>query len=284
MEAAHNMVKGGCIMSGKPFLKWAGGKNWFIKYLPKIMKGLEYNTYHEPFLGGGSVFFHLEPTDAYLSDANLELINTYQALQDDVEAVIDFMQTWEVNENQYYEIRATKPTEKHEQAARFIYLNHTSFNGIYRVNRKGEYNVPYGHRDNYAFDFDRIRAAASSLQGAILQHREYQETLKDVSEGDFVFLDPPYTVAHNNNGFIEYNKKLFSIDDQFLLRDCIVEICDKGAYFILTNAAHDTIKDIFRSCGTSIELDRFSTLGGKNARRQSISECIFTNIPSLQEV
>lgn len=268
-----------CHAHGKPFLKWAGGKNWFVKHLASIIGELDFQTYHEPFLGGGSVFFYLGPNAAVLSDTNEDLITAYEGLRDDVEGVIDLLENWHVNESEYYKIRQTKFTDNTHLAARFIYLNRTSFNGIYRVNRKGVYNVPYGHNDNYQFDFKRLRESSASLQGARIGVADYEAALKTVTQGDLVFLDPPYTVAHNNNGFIEYNKKLFSLDDQHRLRACIDKLRENGAFFILTNAAHQTIGDIFDGCGARLELSRYSTLGGKHARRQSISEYVFTNIP-----
>lgn len=132
--------------SSKPFLRWAGGKNWLVKYLPDLINDLDFNDYHEPFFGGGSVFFALSPDRALLSDINEELINTYVEVRDNVESVIGVIDEWGVNEKQYYAIRAEEPDDAIRRAARFIYLNRTSFNGIYRVNRKGQYNVPYGKR------------------------------------------------------------------------------------------------------------------------------------------
>ncbi len=265
--------------SSKPFLRWAGGKNWLVKYLPDLINDLDFNDYHEPFFGGGSVFFALSPDRAILSDINEELINTYVEVRDNVESVIGVIDEWGVNEKQYYAIRAEEPDDAIRRAARFIYLNRTSFNGIYRVNRKGQYNVPYGKKDGYRFDFQRIRLASDALQGAALFVRSFEESLKDVKAGDLVFLDPPYTVAHNNNGFIEYNKKLFSLEDQFELKKCIDAITELGAFYILTNAHHEVIDELFSRGSIKLSVSRSSTLGGKSARRGSTQEYIFTNIP-----
>lgn len=264
--------------SAKPFLKWAGGKNWFVKYLPNILNNFEFKTYHEPFLGGGSVFFFLCPDCAKLSDVNEDLINTYIQVRDRVEDVISKIQSWDISEESYYEIRSMKSSDEVTQAARFIFLNRTSFNGIYRVNRKGEYNVPYGKRDSYQFDFARIRSASKTLANADIQSCSFEKTLSDVQAKDFVFLDPPYTVSHNHNGFIEYNKKLFSLDDQYSLKTYIEGLNEIGAYFLLTNAAHETIDEIFGNCGTKLCMNRFVPLGGKKAKRTSVDEFVFTNI------
>lgn len=120
----------------KPFLKWAGGKNWLIKHLPWLLGDLEYAQYHEPFLGGASVFFHLVPPASTLSDTNDELINTYIQVRDNVDVVIEHIKSWKISEEKYYEIRSMKSDDLVIRAARFIFLNRTSFNGIYRVNRK----------------------------------------------------------------------------------------------------------------------------------------------------
>lgn len=263
----------------KPFLKWAGGKNWLIKHLPWLLGDLEYAQYHEPFLGGASVFFHLVPPASTLSDTNDELINTYIQVRDNVDVVIEHIKSWKISEEKYYEIRSMKSDDLVIRAARFIFLNRTSFNGIYRVNRKGEYNVPYGKRDSYEFDYERIQNASSALNGTSLKCCSFEDTLDDIKANDLVFLDPPYTVSHNNNGFIEYNKKLFSLEDQYSLRDYILKVMEKEAYFLLTNAAHETIADIFSDCGTRISMNRFSSLGGAKAKRGNVGEYIFTNIP-----
>lgn len=151
--------------SSKPFLRWAGGKNWLIKYLPGLIKDLDFNNYHEPFFGGGSVFFALSPDGAILSDINEELINTYVEVRDNVESVIKIIDEWAVNEDQYYVIRSEEPDDSIRRAARFIYLNRTSFNGIYRVNRKGQYNVPYGKKTAINLIFSEFAMQAKLCRG-----------------------------------------------------------------------------------------------------------------------
>lgn len=214
-----------------------------------------------------------------MSDSNRDLIETYVSVRDSPEQVIAIIDGWKVDEENYYRIRGLKGLSGTERAARFIYLNHTSFNGIYRVNRSGEYNVPYGRKDGFTFDFEKILCASNALQGVELRCADFEQSLTCVSEGDLVFLDPPYTVAHNNNGFIEYNKKLFSIDDQIRLRRTIDALCSNGALFILTNAAHPSIEEIFQGCGRMLRLSRSNTLGGRNAKRGMAEEYVFTNIP-----
>lgn len=264
----------------KPFLRWAGGKSWLIKHLDSIIGEQEFNNYHEPFLGGGAVFFYLNHTGtSFLSDLNSELINTYVAIKESPESVINCLQNYKNTSDNYYEIRNSHPTTAPEIAARFIYLNQTSYNGLYRVNAKGEYNVPYGNRTKHFLEEDKLRAASQKLQNAVLNIGDFENVKKNIAQGDLVFLDPPYTVSHNHNGFIKYNKNLFSIEDQYRLRALIDAIKENRAYYILTNAAHKTIYDIFyQKTDKCYELSRASLIGGEKAIRGQIQEYIFTNL------
>lgn len=268
----------------EPFVRWAGGKKWLIPYMQNIVGDLHIEHYHEPFLGGGAIYFSMEHTKrSYLSDANSQLINVYTQVKDNPEELIEFFTRIPNTEDDYYRIRA-EITEDNtvENAARFLYLNQTSYNGLYRVNREGRYNVPYGFRTNWAYDPERIRAASSRLQNARISTGDFEVNKYRIKENDLVFLDPPYTVSHNNNGFIAYNQKLFSIEDQRRLKNFIEYIKVKGAFYILTNAAHETIREIFLTQGDRIiELQRNSLIGGRNAVRAAISEYIFTNIPGV---
>lgn len=175
----------------KPFLRWAGGKNWLAKDLAAALSGFSYDTYHEPFLGGGSIFFALDPEKAILSDLNGDLISAYSGLRDNPDAVIAQIKKWPVSEETYYEVRSLKPADEVIRAARFIYLNRTSYNGIYRVNRRGEYNVPYGHNDGYRFDYERLKAASVASKNAVFKIQGFDESIDDINTGDLVFLDPP---------------------------------------------------------------------------------------------
>ena len=268
----------------KPFLRWAGGKTWFIDHLQALLDGQHFANYYEPFLGGGSIFFSLSVTDAAatLSDANTELIDTYISIRDNVEEVIQYFATYENTSDFYYKLREKEPTDPFERAARFIYLNHTSYNGLYRVNRKGKYNVPFGKRKSDTIDIEEIRKASRALVGANLLSGDFENRGDVIHEGTLVFLDPPYTVSHNDNGFVQYNQSIFSIEDQARLARYIQFIMDRGAYFILMNAAHNAIREIFADCGRSMLVERQSLIGGKNAKRGLTSELVFTNI-ELQE-
>ena len=173
------------------------------------------------------------------------------------------------------------PDDKVERAARFLYLNHTSFNGIYRVNLNGVYNVPFGHRPSPQIPTAaHLRAVAKRLtrKRARLDAGDFAECITHVNRGELVFLDPPYTVAHNNNGFIKYNQHLFSFDDQKRLKTLVDEIKERGAYYILANAAHESIASLFDNGDILIETRRRNSIGGINAARGSAIEYVFTNL------
>lgn len=264
----------------QPFLRWAGGKSWLIKHLDTIIGDLKISHYHEPFLGGAAVFFATDHRlRSYLSDSNSDLIQTYIAVRDAPEDVIRFFGQFHNTEEQYYLIRTQQYTDPAQKAAQFIFLNQMSYNGIYRVNLKGEYNVPYGFRD-LEYDVQRIRDASKALKNTNIKCGDFEKNKYVIKPGDLVFLDPPYTVSHNHNGFIKYNQKLFSLDDQRRLSRYIDFIRQKGAYYILTNAAHETVREIFEKGDRRLEMSRYSLIGGRAAERKPTTEYIFTNIPA----
>lgn len=270
-------ISNGLNTKCRPFLRWAGGKRWLLKDIESFLPMNGFNQYHEPFIGGGAVFFHIQPDDSFISDVNHELIETYNSIKDEIELVIKHLKSFKNNKEEYYKIRAQKFRSSAKRSARFIYLNQTSFNGIFRVNLKGEYNVPYGHRKNYNIDYDNLRCVSRVLEDTKIECKDYYQTIKNIKKGDLVFLDPPYTVTHNNNGFIQYNKKLFCLEEQYRLAEMIEEIKHIGAYYILTNAAHPKVREIFDNGDQIVELERTSLVGGKNAKRGKYAELIITN-------
>lgn len=267
--------------SVQPVLRWAGGKRWLLSQLAEVLGPLEINNYHEPFLGGASVFLGLSPSGkSYLSDLNAELIETYERIRDDIDGVALALRCHVNTAEHYYTVRANVPENPSIRAARFIYLNHTSFNGIYRVNLKGIYNVPFGRRPKPNIP-SRVQLLALSerLQGVELSVSDFEEALSNVTGGDLVFLDPPYTVAHNNNGFVRYNQRLFSFDDQKRLSGVLDYIRERDAFYIMTNAAHESIAALFEKGDSRIETSRRNAVGGRSAVRGSAVEYLFTNVP-----
>ncbi|WP_445749169.1 DNA adenine methylase [Polaribacter sp.] len=276
MSNKKNMTK------TKPFLRWAGGKNWFTKYIEEFLPN-EFNNYYEPFLGGGSIFFYLKSkgfikNKSYLSDTNSELINTYRVIKSNTDDLIKLLKKQRDNEYQYYLIRSQNFDNPIEQAAKFIYLNKTSFNGIYRVNKDGKYNVPYGKRNlKNLYDFDHFYEISKMLEKTYLSTTDFKNRCKQIDINDFVFIDPPYTVAHENNGFVQYNQSIFTWKNQVQLSK-IAQVLDyKNAHFLITNAYHQSIKDIYIN-GKQIPISRSSTIGGLGAKRTKYKELLITNI------
>jgi len=239
-----------------------------------------FRGYHEPFLGGGSVFLGLGPFDrAVLSDSNAELIETFKMIRDTPEDVATLAHANENDAETYYRLRGSVPLDKVERAARFLYLNHASFNGIHRVNLDGIYNVPFGRRKNVNMpQVEHLVDVGAKLRGAQLLTRDFEACIKQVQAEDLVFLDPPYTVAHNNNGFVKYNQQLFSWEDQQRLSGLIDNVKARGAYYILTNAAHDSIAALFDKGDCCLETRRRNNIGGANAARGAATEYLFTNL------
>lgn len=242
-----------------------------------------FENYHEPFAGSAAIFLNLWNSGRiskkyYLSDTNPDLIDAFVAIRDDVDSVIKILKKYKNEQRHYYKIRSSKPRTLVGRAARLIYLNRTCFNGIYRVNSKGVFNVPYsGRQYKELFDFNNLRCVSCVLAHCFIQCEDFEVALSRVQKGDLVFLDPPYTVSHDNNGFIKYNQKLFSWSDQKRLASAINRIVQKKAYFVLTNAYHNSIADLFNNYGTLKTLGRPSTVGGSVDCRRSVMEYVISN-------
>ena len=260
-----------------PFLRWAGGKKWLVQRIKNTLDVNLYSSFHEPFVGGGAMLFNFQPKRSFISDANEQLMLTYEVVRDHIEELIGIISGFGINETSYYEIRDIRSEDPIIQAARFIYLNQMSYNGIYRVNSKGEYNVPWGKRQNYHFDYDNLRNVSNYLTHVHIKSMDFADSIKSVRRNALVFLDPPYTHSKIDNGFIQYNKKTFTLDDQIRLSKMIDVIKSRGAYYVLTNADHDVIRDVFDKQDRIIPIIRSSGIGGRNARRGEYEECIFTN-------
>lgn len=232
----------------KPFLKWAGGKTQMLNDLMKYVP-VKFNRYFEPFVGGGALYFALNPKEPVISDLNLELIITYKAVQNEVENVIDILETYENKESFYYAIRATnsETLSDAERAARLIYLNKTCFNGLYRVNKKGGFNVPYGKRTNEFVNQELLRNASEYLQRATIIYGRYQDVLRtNAKKNDFIFLDPPYYPIGKNSDFQRYTKEFFYEKDQIDLKLEFDRLVNHGCHVLLTNSDHPFIHDLYK--------------------------------------
>lgn len=256
-----------------PFLKWAGGKRWLISSHSALLQ-VSYSRYIEPFLGSGAVYFHLRPKSAVLGDMNADLIQCYAAVRESpsaVEAALARHQRHH-SETYYYEERRRKHRSPAEAAAQLIYLNRTCWNGLYRVNLKGEFNVPIGTKENVILSSDNFQSTSRTLQGAQLFAQDFEATIDRAEDGDLLFADPPYTVKHNYNGFLKYNEKIFSWDDQRRLRCALERAKDRGVRILLLNANHASIRDLYRGFGEHHVLSRNSVLAGDAAYRGKSTE------------
>ena len=236
-------------MKVTPFLKWAGGKTQLLPELRKHVP-VQYNRYIEPMVGAGAMFFDLQPSHAILSDSNEELVNTYIVIRDQVEVLIKNLQHF-VNEEKFYlKTRSQNPESLSEiqRAARFIYLNKTCFNGLYRVNKQGQFNVPFAHRKNPMIcDEVSLRAASKSLNGVKIHHGDYLKILsKTAKVGDFIFLDPPYHPVSAYADFKRYTKEFFYEEDHVSLRDEVDRLVELGCYVLLTNSNTEFIRNLYK--------------------------------------
>lgn len=268
------------MTSPEPFLKWAGGKrnlrDRLLPLLPELSTG---GTYFEPFLGGAAVFFALRPQSALLSDINGELIEVYEAVRDSVERVVEVLSALPYSSDDYYQIRSWNPVDAVSRAARFIYLNKTCFNGLYRVNQRGEFNVPFGrHGPNVEIcNRTQLLLASAALATAQIAALDFERALSGAKAGDLVYCDPPYTTAHTNNGFVEYNARVFSWSDQRRLAHVVADLVGRGVSVVVSNGDHPSIVECF-SRAQRLELtriDRWSTIAGKSAKRFRTSELVF---------
>ena len=235
-------------LAAKPILKWAGGKTQMLgELMPRVPK--TYGRYIEPFFGGGALLFSLKPDNAIIADSNPELINMYLQVAHHVDDVIECLQKYENTSEMFYEVRSLnwQTLPKAEAAARTIYLNKTCFNGLYRVNRSGQFNTPFGKYKNPKIcDIDALRLASEALRKADILCGDYILVLEHYAQpGDFVFLDPPYLPISENSDFKRYTKEQFYEDDHVELAKMIGTLHERGCYVILTNSNHPLVHQLY---------------------------------------
>jgi DNA adenine methylase len=260
-----------------PFLKWAGGKRWLLQKCPELFN-IDFGKYIEPFVGSGAVFFHLMPIRAIIADKNKNLIDTYRAIKDDYIKVYNYLCGHDRNHSSeyYYRIRSQLYDDIYARAAQFIYLNRTCWNGLYRVNKNNIFNVPKGTKNKVIIETDDFEAISNLLKNAELVDGDFITPILRAEAGDLLFIDPPYTVKHDYNGFIKYNEVLFSWEDQIRLRDAVLEAKNRGAKVILTNANHDSVRELYEKNFRLRTLDRASVLSGKKEYRGAVQELLVT--------
>lgn len=232
----------------KPILKWAGGKTQMLPdLLPKVPTS--YGRYIEPFFGGGALFFSLCPEKAIIADSNPELINLYRQIADNVESVIFYLKQYENTSEIFYSVRSLdwEQLSKPEAAARTLFLNRTCYNGLYRVNKKGQFNVPYGKYKNPKIcDTEALYAASSALKKAEIICGDYSLVLEHYAQpGDFIFLDPPYLPISEYSDFKRYTKEQFYEEDHVELAKEVIRLHEKGCHILLTNSNHPLVHELY---------------------------------------
>ena len=234
-----------------PIVKWVGGKRQLMFELLKNMPK-NYNRYFEPFIGGGALFFELQPNNAYISDMNEELINLYSVVCNNVYELIQDLSKHKNSKEYFLEIRNLDRTKKYaelsniEKASRFIYLNRTCFNGMYRVNSKGEFNVPFGNYKNpRVIDENNLLDCSKLLKKTEIKCADFSEILNKVQKGDFVYFDPPYVPLNETSSFTSYTKDGFDLDMQFKLKNVCDELDSMGVKFMLSNSDTKLVNELY---------------------------------------
>ncbi len=272
----------------KPFVKWVGGKRQLLRqfrelglYPPEDFNPIT-NTYYEPFVGGGAVFFDLLPKNAELSDLNNELVMTYNVIKNNVDELIQSLQKHIYDKEYYLEVRAKKVEDLSdvEVASRFIFLNRTGFNGLYRVNKSGQFNVPFGRYNNPVIcDEDNLRRVSDALQDVTITHHDYKNVLKTAKSGDFIYLDPPYYPINATSSFTSYTAEGFLEKEQTELRDTFIKLHKKGCFVMLSNSDTPFINELYSGLdGITInKITAGRAINSKGSGRGKITEVLVTN-------
>lgn len=272
----------------KPFVKWVGGKRQLVKqfreldlYPPDQFNPIS-NTYYEPFVGGGAVFFDLLPVKAELSDLNKELVITYNVIKNDVENLIISLKKHVYDKEYFLTIRSQKIEDLSdiEIASRFIFLNKTGFNGMYRVNKKGQFNVPFGNYKNPTIcDENNLRHVSRELQMVNIKHSDYKTVLNTAVKGDFIYFDPPYHPLNSTSSFTAYTVNAFLEKEQLELRDTFIKLHKRGCYVMLSNSDTPFINEIYSGI-KGIKINKVyagRSINSKASGRKKISEVLITN-------
>ncbi len=275
----------------RPFLKWAGGKTQLADALLERMP-LVFRVYHEPFVGSGALFFRLyreqKIRHAVISDLNTELIDTYLAIRDHVSDVIKLLAEFPYSKEFYYAIREKDPWQLSlpERAARMIYLNKTGYNGLYRVNRQGKFNVPFGqYKSPKYLDQENLLAVSQALQNVDILCTSFETVLERAVAGDWVYFDPPYVPVSPTANFTAYHANGFGLSDQERLRDICVELSQKQVYVMVSNSDTEIIRSLYNLPYFTIdEVLANRAINCNSSRRGKITELVITNYPVSRAV
>ncbi len=270
------------VENAAPFLKWAGGKGRLLKqYGPYFPPRNEIRHYYEPFIGGAAVFFHLQPQAATLSDINKKLVDVYQIVQQNVELLIPLLKEHKNEKEYFYRVRSLNPADLSplEQAARLIFLNKTCYNGLYRENRGGRFNVPFGRYKNPKIcDEQRLRTASAVLQGINLQEAEFDQAVSNAKPGDFIYLDPPYAPISATSNFTSYNRYNFLAADQRRLADTVHDLTARGCSVMLSNSSAPLVYELYGDRGYHlIKVKSRRNINSNADRRGLVTELLILN-------
>ncbi|EGT0000576.1 DNA adenine methylase [Clostridium perfringens] len=273
------------IILAAPVLKWVGGKRQLMSEIEKVLPKT-YTTYYEPFIGGGAVLFELQPNKAVINDVNGELINLYNVIKDDVELLIEDLKKHENTPEYFYSIRELdRKKDKYEnlsnieKASRIVYLNKTCFNGLFRVNKAGEFNSPFGkYKNPNIVDEVTLKAVSKYFNKADIKilNGDFEASLKGIRKGAFVYLDPPYDPVSNSANFTGYDKGGFNRDEQIRLKKLCDKLDKKGVKFLLSNSATEFIKDLYKDYNIKIVKAKRAINSNGNARGE-VDEVLVRN-------
>jgi DNA adenine methylase len=268
----------GTAVGGKPFLKWAGGKTQLLHELISRMPA-SYNVYFEPFIGGGALYFAVSPEEAVIADINEDLVNVYNVVRDNPEELLEALSSYVNDKDFYYEVRAQDQDKLSpiDRAARLIYLNRTCFNGLYRVNKSGQFNVPFANYKNpNIVQSERIMTASNTLHRTKVFNASFEKVLVGAKEGDFIYLDPPYYPKDVYSDFKRYNKEQFHENDHQRLAALYNELSDRGCYVMLSNSDTPFTRDLYKKwCVDTVYAKRM--INSDSSKRGEVTEIIVTN-------
>lgn len=274
----------------QPFIKWAGGKRQLLGHIRELLPK-KYNRYYEPFIGGGAVLFELQPENAYINDINKQLVYTYRWLRDNPSDVMYWLDKYDnqiVNTNPsndeakelFYEVRdkynekLAEDTDSAEVAALLIWLNKHCFNGLYRCNSKGLFNVPFANTRRMSYDRENLLSVSKALKNTQITHGDFEDVCNQADKGDFVFLDSPYAPLKADS-FVDYTKEGFAKEDHERLAEQFKKMTDRGCYCILTNHNTDFINELYD--GFNKKVVQVKRMINRNANARSGEEIIITN-------
>ena len=282
---SDTLVRGKINPLVRPFLKWAGGKRQLlpeiVKYVPKLTSK---HTYYEPFIGGGALLFELQHQKAVINDSNKELINCYEVVRDSLDELMEELSKdkYSNSERSYYEMRdLDRSTKKYailskvEKAARIIYLNKTCYNGLFRVNSQGQFNVPFGRYKNPNFLDDAVLRAVNKYLTSntiTLSNQDFEKALQGAKRGDFVYLDPPYDPVSETASFTGYDVNGFNRDEQERLKKVFDDLTVKGCKVMMSNSCTDFILDLYKDYQDTTKKVRATRSINSNALKRGMVE------------